>query len=85
MQAQKVLDVFLNFAALRFLMEIDKVAFTVAADGYLSEEVQLIAKQIQTIKMKGNDSDFRYRTAQVFFSVSLVAMISAWAVVQYGF
>ncbi|KAL7525992.1 hypothetical protein ACHAWF_001589 [Thalassiosira exigua] len=83
MQAEEVLDVFLNFAALRFLMEIDTVAFTVAAHGYLTEELYKAAQEVSSVRLRGGDSEFRQRTAQAFFAFSLGAMVVTWVLVQY--
>lgn len=82
MQAQEVLDIFLNFAALRFLMEIDKVPFVVAANGYLTEELHNTTKEVELIKLQGKVNDFRRHTTKVFFAFSLITMIVAWTLVQ---
>jgi len=43
------------------------------------------AKEVESIKLEGTDSDFRQHTAKIFFAFSLVAMIAGWAMVQYAF
>mmetsp|Transcript_2149 Transcript_2149/g.4599 ORF Transcript_2149/g.4599 Transcript_2149/m.4599 type:complete len:150 (+) Transcript_2149:576-1025(+) len=85
MQASEVLDIFLNFAALRFLMEIDKVPFVVAANGYLTEELHEAAREVELIKLQGKVNDFRQHTTKIFFAFSLIAMIVGWTLVQVIF
>ena len=53
--------------------------------GYLMEEMQEAAKEVESIKLVGKESDFRQYTAKIFFAFSLVAMIASWAVVHYVF
>lgn len=66
-------------------MEIDKVAFVVAANGYLSETLYLAAREVESIKLRGNEDDFRQPTAQIFFTISLTVMVVSWVLAEYIF
>ncbi len=78
LQATEVLAVFLNFAALRFFMEIHTVAFEVARNGFLSVPLYKTAAEVRRIQIKATSSDSTQRTARIFFVVSLSGMCVGW-------
>ena len=78
LQATEVLAVFLNFAALRFFMEIHTVAFEVARNGFLSVSLHKTAAEVRRIQIKATTFDSTQRTARIFFVVSLSGMCIGW-------
>eukprot|EP00984_Skeletonema_dohrnii_P015953 scaffold7000_cov156-Skeletonema_dohrnii-CCMP3373.AAC.12 len=78
LQATEVLAVFLNFAALRFFMEIHTVAFEVARNGFLSVPLYKAAADVRRIQIKATRCDSTQRTARIFFVVSLTVMCVSW-------
>jgi len=78
LQATEVLSVFLNFAALRFFMEIHTVAFKVARNGFLSVPLYKTAADVRRIQIKATSCDSTQRTARIFFLVSLGLMCAGW-------
>ena len=82
LQATDVLAVFLNFAALKFFMEIHTVAFEVARNGFLSGPLYKTAADVRRIQIKATSCDSTQRTARVFFAVSLSIMCAGWFYLQ---
>jgi len=78
LQATEVLAVFLNFAALRFFMEIHTVAFEVARNGFLSVPLYKAAADVRRIQIKATSCYSTQRTARIFFVVSLTVMCVGW-------
>eukprot|EP00985_Skeletonema_marinoi_P016157 scaffold8609_cov101-Skeletonema_marinoi.AAC.3 len=78
LQATEVLAVFLNFAALRFFMEIHTVAFEVARNGFLSVPLYKAAADVRRIQIKATICYSTQRTARIFFVVSLTVMCVGW-------
>lgn len=78
LQATEVLAVFLNFAALRFFMEIHTVAFEVARNGFLSVPLYRAATDVRRVQIKATSCDSTQRTARIFFVVSLSGMCVGW-------
>ncbi|KAL7493820.1 hypothetical protein ACHAWT_002643 [Skeletonema menzelii] len=78
LQATEVLSVFLNFAALRFFMEIHTVAFKVARNGFLSTPLYEAAADVRRIQIRATKCDSTQRTARIFFAVSLCIMCGIW-------
>ena len=78
LQATEVLSVFLNFAALRFFMEIHTVAFQVAQNGFLTIRLYEAAADVRRIQIRATKCDSTQRTARIFFAVSLCIMCGIW-------
>lgn len=83
-KAKEVLNLFLNFAALQFLQVIDNVALTLAADGYLSDRLEQVARNVQEIRLPKKHSNFFRALDSVLFLSTFTAMVIAWAVVQFA-
>jgi len=83
LQATEVLSVFLNFAALRFFMEIHTVAFEVARNGFLTVSLYKAAAKVRRMRIKSSNSDTAKRTAKIFFAVSLGSMFAGWIYVSW--
>lgn len=84
LSATNALSLFLNFAALQFLTSIDNIALTLAADGYLSERLELVANSVREAKLPQKTNKF-YRTLDsILFLLTLSVMIIAWAVIKFA-
>ena len=78
LQATEVLSVFLNFAALRFFLEIHTVGFEVARHGFLTVSLYKAAAKVGRIRIKATSCDTTERTAKIFFAASLGLMLAGW-------
>jgi hypothetical protein len=78
LQATEVLSVFLNFAALRFFLEIHTVCYEVARHGFLNESLYKAAAKVGRIRIKATSCDTTERTAKIFFAASLGLMLAGW-------
>jgi len=83
LQAEKILDIFLNFAALRFLMDIQRLAFDAAINGYITNCLQSAAVDVREISLKVREDDFRTGASKLFVVCSFLVMFSCFFVVQY--
>lgn len=78
LQATEVLSVFLNFAALRFFLEIHTVGYEVARHGFLTVSLYKAAAKVGRIRIKATSCDTTERTAKIFFAASLGLMLAGW-------
>lgn len=78
LQATEVLSVFLNFAALRFFLEIHTVGYEVARHGFLTVSLFKAAAKVGRIRIKATSCDTTERTAKIFFAASLGLMLAGW-------
>jgi len=78
LQATEVLSVFLNFAALRFFLEIHTVGYEVARHGFLTVSLYKAAAKVGRIRIKATSCDTTERTAKIFFAASLGVMLAGW-------
>lgn len=76
-QSTTVIDLFLNFAAVAFVSELDNTAFGLATNGFLGEIPQRLAKQVSDLHVddqSGGGSRLRKRIAG-----SAIIVIVLWA------
>jgi len=58
-KSTEVLSLFLNFAALQFLTHIDDIALKLAADGYLTDRLEDVARDVMDTKLPKKHSAVR--------------------------
>lgn len=78
LQAEDVLSLFLNFAALQFLQDIDNVGFALADKGYLTEHIEEIAKSAQELTLPKKQSSFMNKLDSAGFLVTYLIMLASW-------
>lgn len=80
--ASDILSLFLNFAALQFLQTIDNIALDLAADGYLTEQLEGAAISVQQASLpKRSETNWLRSLDTVFYCGTVGALIVCWAVV----
>lgn len=84
LQRKDVLGLFLNFAALMFLQEIDNIALKVCLDGYFSRSLQECAQDVVDMKF-AKRHHYTHKCMKSFF-VALVwlGMLFVWGNVHWG-
>jgi len=83
LQAEKILDIFLNFAALRFLMDLQRLAFDAAMNGYITNYLQSAAFGVRKVSLKVRECDFRNSASKLFAICSFLVMFTCFFIVQY--
>mmetsp|Transcript_22432 Transcript_22432/g.52945 ORF Transcript_22432/g.52945 Transcript_22432/m.52945 type:complete len:115 (-) Transcript_22432:1737-2081(-) len=79
MQADKVLSVFLNFAALHFLQDIDDVFYALIEKGFFGddmEEMSILCRQITFPRRRGSNkcSVFLTNLDTIFFGITVFSL-----------
>mmetsp|Transcript_24838 Transcript_24838/g.37515 ORF Transcript_24838/g.37515 Transcript_24838/m.37515 type:complete len:651 (-) Transcript_24838:86-2038(-) len=94
-QSTDVLELFLNFAAVQFVSELDDVGFEIAHRGYISGGLERMTKKVIGIKFQlkskrdlsvnGTDKkEVKSKYVQRFiFSVVMLALYGSWAFIRY--
>lgn len=80
LQATNVLGAFLNFAALQFLSSIDNVALHLARNGYLTESLEEVAKDVLLMSLPRNHNDCMQVMDSFMFVLLNIVMVAAWSV-----
>ena len=86
MSATEVLSLFLNFAALQFLQNIDNVALTLAAEGYFSNNLETVANHVIQAKLPKSHlrgKRIRYLDSGLFVA-TLVVLLVMWSIISFG-
>jgi hypothetical protein len=66
MQSTEVISLFLNFAALHFVSEIDNIGFSMAKFGFISDEVQAETKREMEFKVPNRVTSKVFRRVMLF-------------------
>ncbi|KAL7580061.1 hypothetical protein ACA910_005046 [Epithemia clementina (nom. ined.)] len=82
--ATEVLSLFLNFAALQFLQNIDNIALRLCADGYLSERLEEVANNVMSTKLPNKHNKVYRSMDSILFISTYTALLIAWALVSFG-
>jgi hypothetical protein len=92
--SRTVLDVFLNFAAVAFVMTLDGVAFQLASHGFLGESCQSSTQKVSGTYFQVTHTPFAIKVPRTSFQVSLnlkfgyikkiVLLVGIWAM-MFGF
>mmetsp|Transcript_27617 Transcript_27617/g.57114 ORF Transcript_27617/g.57114 Transcript_27617/m.57114 type:complete len:496 (-) Transcript_27617:155-1642(-) len=82
LQAVDILSMFLNFAALQFLQEIDNIALHLARDGYLTENLEEVANDVTLMKLPRNHNGMLQVLDSLLLFVTFVVLVVAWVLVQ---
>ena len=75
MQSTEVISLFLNFAALHFVSEIDNVGFAMAKLGFITDSVQNETKRVRDLKVPSRS------TSNIFRRVMLCGLMAGYAYV----
>ena len=82
LQATDILSMFLNFAALMFLQQIDNIALHLARDGYLTETLEGVANDVFLMKLPRNHNrKLQMLDSLMLFSTYLVLVV-LWFLVR---
>jgi len=84
MKATDVLTLFLNFAALQFLQQIDDIALTLAANGYLSDGLEEVAQDVMKTRLPKKHNVFFRALDSALFLMTLTILIIAWGVLSFA-
>jgi hypothetical protein len=83
LRADDILSLFLNFAALQFLQTIDNIALQLAASGFLTERLEMVALTVKDTKLPKKNSKF-YRALDTFLFLSTtIVLLVAWMVIIF--
>jgi hypothetical protein len=80
-QADNVLDIFLNFAAIEFVATIDDLAYTLAKEGWVGSPIKRFVKKIEEEKIQLPECklDFlRHYARPMSVSVLLAGLYAVW-------
>ncbi|KAL7559879.1 hypothetical protein ACA910_005377 [Epithemia clementina (nom. ined.)] len=84
LKATEVLSLFLNFAALQFLQNIDNVAVRLCAEGYLTERLEEVASSVLSTKLPNKHNKVHRSMDSILFISTYAALIIAWALIMFG-
>lgn len=79
MQSTEVISLFLNFAALHFVSEIDNVGFAMANHGFISDSIQLETKRVMDFKVPVRFTSNLFRRVMLF--IVLCGLMAGYAYV----
>jgi len=82
-QTTQVLGAFMNFTALGFLSSIDNVAMELARDGYLNERLEMVAGDVQLMKLPKNHNQRTQVMDSVMIAVLLLIELVAWILMMF--
>jgi len=79
--ADSVLGLFLNFAALHFLQDIDNLGLTMAKNGFITDRMEEEAAKAETVRLRKRHASVRYwRSLDTILFLSTVLVLSVtWA------
>jgi hypothetical protein len=85
-QADNVLDIFLNFAAIGFVSELDNLGHRIAAEGWIGAPIQLIAKKIKddTLPVKKERYRWTRNVNRILLFVLLLVLYIWWGFIRLG-
>lgn len=83
LQATTVIGAFLNFAALGFLSQIDNVALHLARDGYLTENLEEVAKDVLLMTLPKNHNESLQVLDSILLAVVYVVCLVAWILYMF--
>mmetsp|Transcript_9595 Transcript_9595/g.27342 ORF Transcript_9595/g.27342 Transcript_9595/m.27342 type:complete len:852 (+) Transcript_9595:87-2642(+) len=75
-RSSAVIEIFLNFAALSFISEIDDVAFHLGHDGFLSEPIQAVCGHVNECAVPMRQRKFPLH--KVFMGIALAGFLAGW-------
>lgn len=82
--ADHVLSLFLNFAALQFLQTIDNIALELAADGYLTDRLEVVAQHVKSAQLpKRSDDNWMRALDTVLFLSTVVILFVMWVILAF--
>lgn len=79
LQAEAILPLFLNFAALQFLQTIDNVAFNLSVNGYLPGNIERIAIAATKLKLPKKESELMSKLDSGLFLLTYFLMVVCWS------
>ena len=84
-QADNVLDIFLNFAAIEFVAELDNLCYRLASEGWFGERLKLVAKKIggETLPAKKEEMKWARHVNLILLLALLTASYAGWGVVRH--
>jgi hypothetical protein len=79
LQSSTVIDIFLNFAAVQFVANLDNVGFALADAGLIGRAAQVAAHDAKYVQLPFRQRKYRkLRQLAVFFSFAIMVCIVAW-------
>ena len=76
-------ELFMNFAAVEFVSNLDNVAFSLARTGFLGFKIKTRTDRVRAIRFQRDRSFCKTLMIQAAFLLTLASLISVWVVV-YG-
>lgn len=84
LQADSILPMFLNFAALQFLQTIDNIALQLAASGFLTERLEDVALAVKDCRLPKKHNVYYKALDSVFFISTVLLLFIAWMVIVFA-
>jgi hypothetical protein len=83
--ATEVLSVFLNFAALMFLQNIDNIAVELAAQGFLTDRLEAVALEMKLAELPKRRTDHWMKTMDTVCFLGTVSLLMVlWCLFAFG-
>lgn len=82
-KATRVLPMFLNFAALQFLQTIDNLALQLAEDGFLTERLETVARNVKEAKLPQKTNQYARALDTILFLATFAMLLVAWLMVSF--
>lgn len=85
-QADRVLDIFENFAAMEFISYMDNMVFKLARWGYLGKGLERMTIKVESVKhrVKRDKKPWWIALIIIFLSLTFLPMLSFWIQVRIG-
>jgi hypothetical protein len=83
-QADNVLDIFLNFAAIEFVAELDNLGHRIAAEGWIGAPIKDLAKNLKdaTLPAKKAQQKWTCNVNRILLLVLLLVLYVCWGVLE---
>ena len=83
-QADNVLDIFLNFAAIEFVAELDNLGHRIAAEGWIGNPIKDLAKNLKdtTLPAKKAQQKWTCNVNRILLLVLLLVLYVCWGVLE---
>ena len=83
MYAVDVLNMFLNFAALQFLQDVDDVAYEMAKNGYLTGSLEIAALEVENTTLPSKRATWREYLDTIILVIIYLLILTTWVLVNF--
>ena len=82
-QSKEVLELFLNFAAVHFVSELDNLAFSIAYKGFLWSGLQTAAKDVKKAEYYTKENAKKTIATRVVVVLAILGLYGGWIFITY--